>query len=84
MTDTIRITFPEGGAWTAYGFGLEVEQAHVESHIKGNAPHCRLIELIEPVVSSEPGDEPLNLGNGEWECAGWDGDDLLYRRNADQ
>ena len=80
MTDTIRITFPEGGSWTAYGFGFTIDQADVQSHVAGDAPHSALIDLIQPVVNAEPGDEPLTLGDSEWHRVGWDGDDLVYRR----
>jgi hypothetical protein len=83
MTDEIRIEFPEGGSWTAYGFGTVAEKADVQSHVAGSAPHSGLIELIDPVVNSEPGDEPKVLvdANGdEWYCVGWEDDDLVYRR----
>ena len=78
MTKIIRITFPEGSAWTARGLGYEVDEASVASHIACNAPHCALIGLIEPVLDAGPGDEPLWLGDHEWKLVGWDGDDLVY------
>lgn len=78
MKKQIRITFPDGGSWSATGFGLSVEESEVASHVAGNSPHCALITLIEPVIESEPGDEPMTLGDNEWEHAGWDGDVLVY------
>jgi hypothetical protein len=81
-TDTIRITFPDGGAWSAKGLGYHISECDAASHRAGSAPHCALLDLIEPVLNSDPGDDPDTLGDGEFRLVGWDGEDLVYERAA--
>ena len=75
--DQIRIRFPEGGCWEACGLGYEVYEADVQSHVSGGAPHCDLIDLIQPVIAAEPGCEPMTISDGArvWHFVGYDDDD---------
>jgi hypothetical protein len=81
MTDTIEIHFPEGGAWSATGLGVTIDEADVGSirawtRGHGGSQEQRLLDLIEPVL--EAGfDVPNFLGadEAEWKFRRWGGED---------
>lgn len=92
MTDepgTIWIRFPEGGCWEAGGLGYYVHQSDAASHVAGDAPHRDLIDLIAPVLDSDPDQIPETLtgAGGEWLLLGRDEEDankLVYERIGDE